>query len=481
MPETIQKYLGFQKANIMGKTLLQKGFPHAPLSENSYMFADGPRSSERLTNPHTRSRSISKSFLRGVRGIGANLSAELRPQDAPSPYPLPPGERDLESPSLDGRGKGEGDKRLTSLVRHRLRFKYGSQLPLGGTDCSIKQPPSRLAPSVMTHKLGVFGVGSGEGLFAKSPSPGKHPALRTACGAKETIQNYLLVAKPGMVLGNLISAAAGFFLASKGRIDGAALAGTLIGISLVVASGCVFNNCIDRKIDRKMLRTRNRALAKGIISLNGAVSYATILGVAGMALLWAATNLLCVVITLVGFLIYVGVYSLYMKRNSVYSTLVGSLAGAAPPLAGYCAVTGRFDLGALLLFSIFTLWQMPHCYAIAVYRLDDYTAAGVPVLPVKQGTAVARRHIVGWILAFMVATLMLTFAGYTGYSTFAVAIVLGLSWLYMAWSGYKASEERLWARKLFIFSILTISILSVMMSLDFTAPVPPEMLLSCAP
>jgi protoheme IX farnesyltransferase len=230
-----------------------------------------------------------------------------------------------------------------------------------------------------------------------------------------------------------------------------------------------------------MIRTRNRALAKGLISLKIAVSYATILGIAGMALLCAATNLLAVVIVLAGLVIYVGVYSLYMKRNSVYSALIGSLAGATPPLAGYCAVTGRFDMGAVRLLSIFSLWQMPHCYAIAIFRFDDYAAAAIPVLPVKQGTAAAKKHIVGYILAFMAATLMLTFGGYTGYSTFAVATVLGLSWLYLAWSGYKAFDERLWARRLFIFSILTIFILSVMISIDFTAPVPSEMLLSYAP
>ena len=297
----------------------------------------------------------------------------------------------------------------------------------------------------------------------------------------ERIKNYLLVVKPGIVFGNLISAAGGFFLASKGQLDGVVLPATLIGISLVVASGCVFNNCVDRKIDRKMIRTRNRALAQGLISLKIAVSYATVLGLAGLALLWAATNLLSVVIVLAGLVIYVGVYSLYLKRHSVYAALIGSLAGATPPLAGYCAVTGRFDLGAVILLSIFSLWQMPHCYAIAVFRFDDYTAAGIPVLPVKQGTAAARKHIVGYILAFMAATLMLTFGGYTGYSTSAVATVLGLSWLYMAWSGYKAADVRLWAKKLFIFSILTIFILSVMMSIDCTAPVPSEMVLSSVP
>jgi len=292
----------------------------------------------------------------------------------------------------------------------------------------------------------------------------------------DRIKNYFLVAKPGMILGNLISAAAGFFLASKGRVDSVVLLATLIGISLVVASGCVFNNCVDRDIDRKMIRTRDRAIANGVISLKIAVFYAAVLGIAGMALLWAATNLLAVAIVLAGLVIYVGVYSLYMKRNSVYSTLVGSLAGATPPLAGYCAVTGQFDLGAIILLSVFSLWQIPHCYAIAVFRFDDFAAAAIPVLPVKQGTAAAKKHIVGFIMAFIAASLMLTLAGYTGYSTFAVATVLGLSWLYLAWSGYNASDERLWARKLFVFSILTIFILSVMMSIDFTVPAPSEIL-----
>ena len=295
------------------------------------------------------------------------------------------------------------------------------------------------------------------------------------------LKHYVLVTKPGIIGGNLISAAAGFFLASKGQLDGVSLPGTLGGISLVVACGCVFNNCIDRNIDRKMLRTRDRALARGLISLKGALAYAALLGLIGLALLWQAANPLTVAIVLAGLVIYVGVYSLYLKRHSIYSVLIGSLAGAAPPLAGYCAVTGRFDLGALILLALFSLWQMPHCYAIAVLRVEDYRAAAIPLLPVTQGTAAAKKHMVGYILAFMAAALMLTVGGYTGYRTLAVATALGLAWLYLAWWGYQAAQERLWAKKLFIFSIMTIFILSVMMSVDFTAPVPAPMLLSCAP
>ena len=286
----------------------------------------------------------------------------------------------------------------------------------------------------------------------------------------DTVKNYIQVAKPVIVLGNLITAAGGFFLAAKGRIDLAVLPATLLGISLVVASGCVFNNWIDRNLDRKMARTRDRVLVRRLIAPKIAVAYGLLLGIVGAALIWATANLLSVAITLAGFAVYVGLYSLYLKRSSIYGTLIGSLAGAAPPLAGYCAVSGRFDTGALILMLIFTLWQMPHCYAIAVLRYDDYAAAAIPVLPVKQGITVVRKLIFGYILAFTTAALMLTVAGYTGYSFFAVAAVLGCCWLYLTWSGHNAYDERLWAKKLYVFSILTVFVLSVMMSIDAALP-----------
>ena len=182
----------------------------------------------------------------------------------------------------------------------------------------------------------------------------------------DVIKKYLLVAKPGIVFGNLITATGGFLFAARGHIDIVALLPTVIGISLVVASGCVFNNCIDRKMDRKMARTRNRVLAQERMSPKAAVFYGSLLCMAGMPMLWAATNMLAIGVVLAGLVIYVGLYSLYLKRHSIYGSLIGSLAGAAPPLAGYCAVRSHFDMQALILLSIFSLWQMPHCYAIAI-------------------------------------------------------------------------------------------------------------------
>ena len=281
------------------------------------------------------------------------------------------------------------------------------------------------------------------------------------------LKQYLNLAKPGIVFGNLISVTGGFFLASRGDANLALYFATALGVSLVIASGCVFNNYIDRDIDQKMERTRNRVLAQGLISPAHAIVYACVLGVAGVALLYAATNTLAVMLVLMGFVVYVGLYSLWLKRGSVYGTLVGSLSGAAPPVVGYCAVSNEFDAGAAILLLIFSLWQMPHSYAIAIFRFNDYQAANIPVLPVIKGISAAKRQIVLYIAAFVVATLMLTLSGYAGYSYFVVAALSGAYWLWMGVSGYKAADDRVWARKLFTFSIISITMLSVMMSVDF--------------
>ncbi|MCC8364864.1 heme o synthase [Xenorhabdus sp. PB61.4] len=283
------------------------------------------------------------------------------------------------------------------------------------------------------------------------------------------IKQYLQVTKPGIIFGNLISVIGGFLLASKGVIDYPLFFATMVGVSLVVASGCVFNNYIDRDIDRIMERTKERVLVKGLINPKISLIYASVLGIAGMVLLYVAANALAMLLALIGFVIYVGVYSLYMKRKSIYGTLVGSLSGAAPPVIGYCAVTGQFDMGALILLLIFSLWQMPHSYAIAIFRFKDYQAANIPVLPVIKGISVAKNHITLYILAFMVATLMLTISGYAGYKYLIVAAVVSIWWLGMALSGYKTTNDRAWARKLFIFSIVAIMSLSIMMSVDSAA------------
>ena len=279
------------------------------------------------------------------------------------------------------------------------------------------------------------------------------------------LKRYLLVTKPGIIFGNLISVVGGFFLASKGDLQLDIFLATLVGVSLVIASGCVFNNYIDRDIDCLMERTRNRVLVQGLIGPRTTLVYATALGVTGVALLYWV-NPLSALLGGLGFVVYVGLYTLWLKRRSVYGTLVGSLSGATPPVIGYCAVSNEFDAGALILLLIFSLWQMPHSYAIAIFRLKDYQAAAIPVLPVKRGIALTKSHMFRYILAFALATVMLTFSGHAGLFYFTVATLVSLIWLGMAWKGFQVTDDRVWARQLFIFSIVAISSLSLMMSVD---------------
>ncbi|MFC0336731.1 protoheme IX farnesyltransferase [Kushneria avicenniae] len=284
------------------------------------------------------------------------------------------------------------------------------------------------------------------------------------------LKRYLLLTKPGIVFGNLISVTGGFFLASRGSIDLLLFFATVIGVSLVVASGCVFNNVIDRDIDEYMSRTQKRALVEGTIDVRSALIMAGLLGAAGFLLLLLVANPLSAGVALFGFAIYVGAYSLWLKRHSVHGTLIGSLSGASPPVIGYCAVSNQFDSGALLVLLIFSLWQMPHSFAIAIFRLEDYRAASIPVLSVAKGVASAKRQTVAYIVAFGVAAMMLTFAGYTGYVYLVVMMVMTLYWLYIAIARYHQNDDARWARQLFGISILVVTVLSAVMAIDYRHP-----------
>ena len=282
------------------------------------------------------------------------------------------------------------------------------------------------------------------------------------------LRGYVQVTKPGIIMGNLISVAGGFLLAAQGNVDLTLMFATMIGLSLVVASGCAINNCIDRDIDAKMKRTRNRVTVTGEISVQAVLSLGIGLGVVGFTMLAIFTNSLAVLFAAIGYVVYVGVYSLYMKRHSVYGTLVGSFSGAVPPVVGYCAVTGQMDMGAVILLLMFSLWQMPHSYAIAIFRFDDYAAANIPVLPVAEGMAKAKLHIVLYIAVFALVSVLLPLAGYTGIAFTTVTCATSFWWLAMALKGYRQDINlQSWARQVFGFSIITITALSVTMALDF--------------
>ena len=283
------------------------------------------------------------------------------------------------------------------------------------------------------------------------------------------LRTYYLLTKPGIIFGNLITMTAGFLLGSRSDPDLGLFLATLAGLGLIIASACVFNNYIDRDIDKKMKRTKKRALASGLVSGRSALLFGTTLGISGVAILKAYTNDVALVLALIGFFVYVVMYG-FWKRRSTIGTVVGSISGAIPPVVGYCAASNNFDTGALIFFLILVLWQMPHFYSIAMYRRDDYAKAGIPALPVKKGMEVTKIHILIFIVAYIVVVACLTLFDYTGNTYLVVGVVLGLIWLGYGIAGFKTDDDIKWARKMFRVSLIVLSITSVMIGLDSLLP-----------
>lgn len=286
------------------------------------------------------------------------------------------------------------------------------------------------------------------------------------------LKKYLFLTKPGILFGNFITTLGGFFLAAQGSIDILLLLLTLLGTTLVVASGCVVNNVIDQDIDTKMQRTQNRALVKKTISPTVALIYALVLGVIGFSILWFGVNGYAFLFAMIGFIVYVGFYSLWTKRTSIHQTVIGSISGASPPVIGYTAVTHQFDVAALLLFLAYALWQMPHSWAIAIYRFDDYKNAGIPILPVARSIYRTKIECVIYILLFAAVLNGLYCFGYTNVFFLITFNALTAYWLYLSVIGFKAVNDQLWAKRFFLYSVILITLLSLSFSFTYQSPAP---------
>lgn len=286
----------------------------------------------------------------------------------------------------------------------------------------------------------------------------------------EKAKLYYSLTKPGVLYGNVLTALAGFLLASRGNVDVWLFLALAIGMTLVIASACVLNNFLDQDIDAKMARTKKRALVQDQLPGRNAVVFSIVLGVVGMAFLVLWTNWLVVWIGLLGFIDYVVLYGMLSKRLSIHGTLVGSISGAAPILAGYCALTGAIDAGAIIVFLILFLWQMPEFYSIAVYRQKEYAKAGVPVMSVVKGKQNTIVQIFVYTLLFVISLALLTVFDVTGWTYLIVMMLLGLYWLWLGFKGLSAEDKDAWAHKMFHFSLIILLAFCFMVSVDVWLP-----------
>ncbi len=283
-------------------------------------------------------------------------------------------------------------------------------------------------------------------------------------------RSYLQLMKPGITLSNTIATIAGFLLAASiyEFIVGNFI-GVVVGEALIIASACVVNNMIDRGLDARMKRTSKREIVKGSISMRDAGLYAAGLGILGFATLIIWTNLLTVLLGVLAYFWYVVVYGIAKRRTSL-STIIGGVAGALPPVAGYVALADRIDMAAVLLFLMLSVWQICHFYAIAIFRRKEYKSASLPVWSVVYGNKRAKSQIMLFMIVFAALSPMLAVFEYTGYIYAIVMLLTSLYWLWQGTKGYKNDDHEAWARRMFGTSLIVLLIMCFMIAIGGYLP-----------
>ena len=244
--------------------------------------------------------------------------------------------------------------------------------------------------------------------------------------------DFLELTKPRVVALMLITAVIGMCMAVPGFVPWQPLVLGNIGIAFCAGAAAAINHVVDERIDQKMSRTTNRPVAQGRVSQSEAILFATLLAILGTALLAVTVNLLTAVLTVASLVGYAFIYTMFLKRATPQNIVIGGLAGAAPPLLGWTAVTGEIHAhGLLLALSIFA-WTPPHFWALAIHRKEEYAAVGIPMLPVTHGNRFTALHILLYTILMFLITLLPYITLLSGWIYAVAATLLGLRFLY--WS-----------------------------------------------
>lgn len=276
---------------------------------------------------------------------------------------------------------------------------------------------------------------------------------------------YLGLCKLKVVSLIVFTALVGMLLATPDAVPLSTLFWGLLGIGLGASCGAAINHIVDQKIDAVMKRTEHRPLPQHQLSTTQALVFALGLGVLSMVILSVMVNGLTAVLTLASMVGYAVIYTLYLKRSTPHNIVLGGAAGAAPPVLGWTAVTGELHTDALLLFLIIFIWTPPHFWPLAIKRVEDYSKAGVPMLPVTHGIAFTKLNIVLYTLMLIAVTLMPFLTQMSGVLYLFAACVLGAGFLYHSIILYRTEGDQ-HAMKTFGYSIFYLSALFIALLVD---------------
>jgi protoheme IX farnesyltransferase len=295
---------------------------------------------------------------------------------------------------------------------------------------------------------------------AAALAPAPVPARATV---RTLVSDYFEMTKPKVQTLLLLTTIVSMYVAGDPSLGLVAL--TCLGGALSAGGAGAVNHYFDRDIDRLMTRTAGRPVASGRVSPRAALAYGVVLCVASFVLLSLTVNVLAAALALSGFLGYVFVYTVWLKRSTPQNIVIGGAAGAVPPLVGWAAVTGGIGLDPLLLFAIVFFWTPPHFWALSLLMKDEYARAGVPMLPVVRGEAFTRRAILRYTLVLVAVTVTPVATGLFGGFYLGVALLLGGAFVVMAFK-LLGTVERRPALQTYLFSLAYLALLFAAMVVD---------------
>lgn len=278
------------------------------------------------------------------------------------------------------------------------------------------------------------------------------------------LRDYVSLTKPRLSSLVLFTEAGAMWLSGQ-HLSLSTWAFTLIGTAGTVGAANAYNCVMERKSDRFMPRTAKRPLPSGRIGAKSALIFATVLALISLPMLALGVNLLTAVLGLLALLSYVLAYT-PLKSRTHWAMVVGAVPGALPPLMGWTAATGTASAPGWVLFGILFFWQLPHFIAIALFRKDDYRAAGLTSLPLERGDDVARFYAVAYLIALLPLSVMPVFLNVAGRWYLICAIVLGLAFAGMGVQGWLQRGDKRWARRFFAMSLLYLTGLFAALGLD---------------
>ena len=279
------------------------------------------------------------------------------------------------------------------------------------------------------------------------------------------VRQYYDLTKPRVVALIVFTAIVGMFLSTPGMVPLDVLLLGTVGIGMAAAAGAALNHLLDANFDAVMVRTRRRPLPRGELRPSQALAFALLLGAASMVILVFGVNALTALLTFVALIGYAVVYTVFLKHATPQNIVIGGAAGAAPPLLGWAAVTGEVSADALLLFLIIFCWTPPHFWALALYRYREYSAAGIPMLPVTHGQRYTRLQILLYTVLLAAVTLMPFATRMSGWLYLVGAVLLNARFIGQAVQLFRRYSDAL-ARRMFGFSIQYLAMLFALMLVD---------------